>query len=408
MNKNIVLIVLLVIVFIVGAVGVIYLNSEITTLHNDYANLATKYNSLLASYSTLYTDYTNLYSEYTSLVSSYNSLSSNYNTLRSYYSTLYSMFESLNASYYTLNAQYSSLKSAYTTLSSQYATVSSEFNSVSGYMTVANFISYMIESNTQGMVNEMKGPYQVTLNITAVPGQGSIIANTTNTTALTYITSHLSDLFQFVQVRGFIRDVIFSQYGNFTLGEALIAYSDVGTSGPVNMYLILTVVAREVSLGQWQVVYVNVDNSLYIYQYHFAETAFTLLSALEQRNTPQLITLLIGPFPQYVYIATGPFAGNYTGAITVESKFIDTIIGKNITAFAYTPLYFTLQSPSNSTATVTFYGNMSLTLTNGTTLTYPTELEIVMQLEPNGQVQVTGLNILNNIPYTEILSSLPE
>lgn len=415
MNKTYVLVALLVIVFVVGAVGILYLNSEVSSLYADYSNLASKYNTLLSEYSTLYSQYNSLYSEYTSVVSSYNNLSSSYNTLRSYYSALYSMFETLNSSYFTLSAEYSTLKSqynelntSYTNLKATYEEVSSEFNSISGYMTVANFITYMVEANTEGMVNEMTGPYPLNFTITAMPGQGSIIATPGNTTAFTYVTSHLAQLYEFVTVRGFIKEIIFSQYGNYTLGEALIAFSDQSISGTVNLYMVVTVVAKEVSLGNWQVVYVNINNSLYIYQYNFVVSAFDLVSALEQKNSPELISLLIGPYPVYVYIAAGPYSGNYSGAITVENTFINTIVSKDFSSIQFTPLYYTIQFTSNQTGTVMIYGNLTVTLVNGTTLTYPTELELTTQLLPNGQVQITGLNILNDVTYSEILGILPK
>lgn len=389
MDVKYILVVLIIILFIANIGFLFYMNSQVSALQSAYSALASDYNTAVSDYSTVKSMYSSLYNNYTNLVNMYNSLASKYNSLYMNLTTLMNEYKSL---------------------SQNYSTLSSEYNTLTGLTTIYTFFVSLSQVNTNQMESLMVGPMPVYFQITSPPGNGSVIATPSNfSTALADIGSHLSQYFDYITIRSFTKELIIYYFGSYVLGEGLLAFKNVNVNGTtVNNYAIIYVVAQNIAPYKWQITYVKIDNSIYVYQYNMISTGFQLIQNLETKNLGGLLSTLLGPYSNYVYIAQGPFAGNYSGSVTVENTFIDTIIAKEIQSISFTPFYFTIQFTSNQTGIVRIYGNMSITLTNGTSYTYSTELKLIEQLEPNGEFQVTGFNILNDLTVTQIQSIIPK
>ncbi len=389
MDVKYILVVLIIILFIVNIGFLFYMNSQVSALQSAYSALASDYNTAVSDYSTVKSMYSSLYNNYTNLVNMYNSLASKYNSLYMNFTTLMNEYKSL---------------------SQNYSTLSSEYNTLTGLTTIYNFFVSLSQVNTNQMESLMVGPMPVYFQITSPPGNGTVIATPSNfSTALADIGSHLSQYFDYITIRSFTKELIIYYFGSYMLGEGLLAFKNVNANGTtVNNYAIIYVVGQNIAPYKWQITYVKIDNSIYVYQYNMISTGFQLIQNLETKNLGALLSTLLGPYSSYVYIAQGPFAGNYSGPVTVEDMFIDTIIAKEIQSVSFTPFYFTIQFTSNQTGIVRIYGNMSITLTNGTSYTYPTELKLIEQLEPNGEFQITGFNILNDLTVTQIQSIIPK
>lgn len=389
MDVKYILVVLIIILFIANIGFLFYMNSQVSALQATYSALASNYNTAVSDYSTVKSMYSSLYGNYTNLVNMYNSLASKYNSLYMNFTTLVNEYKSL---------------------SQNYSTLSSEYNTLTGLTTIYTFFVSLSQVNTNQMESLMVGPMPVYFQITSPPGNGSVIATPSNfSTALADIGSHLSQYFDYITIRSFTKELVIYHFGSYMLGEGLLAFKNVNVNGTtVNNYAIIYVVAQNIAPYKWQITYVKIDNSIYVYQYNMISTGFQLIQNLETKNLGALLSTLLGPYSNYVYIAQGPFAGNYSGPVTVENTFIDTIIAKEIQSISFTPFYFTIQFISNQTGIVRIYGNMSITLTNGTSYIYPTELKLIEQLEPNGEFQVTGFNILNDLTITQIQSIIPK
>lgn len=389
MDSKYILVALIIILFIVNIAFIFNMSSQISTLSSDYSTATTDYNDLKAMYSSLYSNYSSLVNEYNSLANSFNTLYMNYTKL---------------------SAEYSTLSSEYNNLTSNYMSLSNAYNELQGKMTVLDFFLSVSEANTGEIENLITGPMPVTFQITSPPGNGTVIITPSNyTTGIGEIGSMLSNYFGYLEVRSYYKSIIIYQFGNYTLGEGLVAFKNVNQNGTsVNTYAFIYVLAMNVGKYQWQIVNVKIDNSISIYQYHMITTALSLIQDLVTKNLGGLESILVGPFSNYVYIASGPFKGNYTGGVTVTNDFIDTIIAKNISAISFEPFYITLTYTSNQTGIVNVYGNLTITLSNGTTMSYYTQLEMVEQLEPDGLFQVYGFNILNDLTLTEIENIIPK
>lgn len=361
MDSKYILVALIIILFIVNIAFIFYMSSQITTLSSDYSTATTDYNNLKSMYSSLYANYSGLANKYNSLVSSFNTLSNVYSELQ-------------------------------------------------GKMTVLDFFLSVSEANTGEIENLITGPMPVTFQITSPPGNGTVILTPSNyTIGIGEIGSMLSKYFGYPEVRSYYKSIIIHQFGNYTLGEGLIAFKNVNQNGTsVDTYALIYILAMNTSKYQWQIVHVKIDNSISIYQYHMITTALSLIQDLVTKNLAGLEPILVGPFSNYVYIASGPFMGNYTGGVTVTNTFIDTILAKNISTISFEPFYMTLNYTSNQTGIVNVYGNLTITLSNGTTMSYYTQLEMAEQLEPDGLFQVYGFNILNDLRLTEIENIIPK
>ncbi|QGR20418.1 hypothetical protein [Stygiolobus azoricus] len=389
MDSKYILVALIIILFIVNIAFIFYMSSQITTLSSDYSTATTEYNNLRSIYSSLYANYSDLVSKYNSLASSFNTLYMNYTKL---------------------SAEYSTLSSEYSNLTSNYVSLSNAYSELQGKMTVLDFFLSVADANTGKIENLITGPMPVTFQITSPPGNGTVILTPSNyTLGIGEIGSMLSKYFGYPEVRSYYKSIIIHQFGNYTLGEGVIAFKNVNQNGTsVDTYALIYVLAMNTGKYQWQIVNVKIDNSISIYQYNMITTALSLIQDLVTKNLAGLQSILVGPFPSYVYIASGPFMGNYTGGDIVTNIFIDTIVAKNISTISFEPFYMTLNYTSNQTGIVNVYGNLTITLSNGTTMSYYTQLEMAEQLEPDGLFQVYGFNILNDLTLTEIENIIPK
>ncbi|TRM73189.1 hypothetical protein DJ528_12145, partial [Sulfolobus sp. B5] len=172
----------------------------------------------------------------------------------------------------------------------------------------------------------MIGPYPVFYQITSPPGNATFYLTPSNaSTVIGELGASISAFFDYISVREFDRAVIIFPFGNYTLGEGLIAFQDTLANGSIiNTYAIVTVTLRHINSTNWQIVYFKVDNAISQYQYRMIETALTVVQDMETKNLGQLQSILIGPYPTYVYIASPPYMGNYTPSTVVLSNFIDT------------------------------------------------------------------------------------
>ncbi|AOL16740.1 hypothetical protein BFU36_08530 [Sulfolobus sp. A20] len=395
MDIKYVLVILIIVLFVVNIAFIFYLNSEVTTLQSAYNTLYMDYGSLSNLYNNLKSNYSTLYSYYTSIVSDYNSLASKY-------TTLYIDYTNLSAKYATLSSEYNNLSQAYSNLSNNYITLS-------GVADALSVFNYLSQINTQSIENMMIGPYPVFYQITSPPGNATFYLTPSNaSTVIGELGASISAFFDYISVREFDRAVIIFPFGNYTLGEGLIAFQDTLANGSIiNTYAIVTVTLRHINSTNWQIVYFKVDNAISQYQYRMIETALTVVQDMETKNLGQLQSILIGPYPTYVYIASPPYMGNYTPSTVVLSNFIDTILPKEIKSLSFEPYYFSISYTSNEQGTVSVYGELNIILYNGSTYTEYTNLQFNEVLLPQGVFQVTGVNIINDLTFNQIITILP-
>ncbi|WP_238693700.1 hypothetical protein [Saccharolobus solfataricus] len=395
MDVKYILVVIIIITFIVNIVSLFYLNSQIASLSSSYNTLVNNYNTLRTYYQNLNSNYTTLYSSYSNLVNSYNSLSSQY--------------AKLSSEYNTLMAKYDNLTAKYNTLSQNYTILSGQLALTMGTMTVQSFYIYLAQVNTQGMESLLVGPLASYFEITSPPGNGTIIASPANSSdALPLIGSKLSQFFNYLSVKTEVKELVITPLENYVLGEGLVSFNDQYANGTiVTNYALITVVAQEINLSTWQVVYVKINNALTQSQYNTLVTLFNLIQALESKNIGQLQSILVGPYQSYVYIARGPCAGNYSG-LDVPNVFIDTIISKDVSSLQFELYYFNITPLNPTTSLVDMYGVLKITLSNGSTYTSYTDLRTTVELEPNGVPQVVALNIINDLTQQQVVSALPK
>ncbi|ACP44754.1 conserved hypothetical protein [Sulfolobus islandicus Y.G.57.14] len=395
MDVKYILVVIIIIMFIVNLISVFYLNSQISILSSNYNTLASNYNTLKTYYQNINSNYSTLYSSYSTLVSSYNSLSSKYNTLSSKFATLM-------ADYNNLSANYSSLSQNYTILSAQ-------LSLTTGIMTVQSFYIYLAQLNTQGMESLLVGPMTSYFQITSPPGNGTVIFSSSNSsTALPAIGAKLSQFFDYVNVKIELKELVVTPLQNYVMGQGLVSFNNqYGNGTIITNYALITVVAEKANLTTWQIVYVKIDNSISQGQYTTLVTLFNMLQALESKNIGELQSILVGAYPSHVYIAQGPYAGNYSG-LNVPNVFIGTILSKDIKTLQFSLYYFNITPINPTTSQVDMYGILSITLLNGSTYTFYTDLHITAKLQPNGVPQVVGLDILNDLTQGELISVVPK
>ncbi|QXJ32447.1 hypothetical protein [Saccharolobus shibatae] len=394
MDVKYILVAIIIILFIVNLISLFYLNAQISTLSSNYNTLINNYNTLKTYYQNLNSNYSTLYSSYSNLVNSYNSLSSQYTTLSSEFAAL--------------KAEYNNLSAKYNSLSQNYSTLSAQLSLTTGVMTVQSFYIYLAQVNTQGMQSLLKGPMVSYFQITSPPGNGTIVLSPSNaSTALPIIGAKLSQFFDYVSVKTELKELVVTPLQNYVMGEGLVSFNNEYANGTiVTNYAIITVVAEKVNLTTWQIVYVKIDNSISQGQYTTLVTLFNMLQALESKDIAELQSILVGPYPSYVYIAQGPYAGNYSG-LSVLNVFIDTILSKEISTLRFDLYYFNITPINPTTSIVDMYGIFSITSINGSTYTFYTDLHITAELEPNGVPQVVGLDILNSLTQGELISVIP-
>lgn len=360
MDVKYILVVLLIILFIVNVAIMFYINSQISSLQSSY-------NTVVSDYNTLKNEYSALYSNYSTVVSSYNSLASKYNTLES------------------------------------------ELTMTSGMLTVYSFYLSLSEINTVGMESELVGPYISFFEITSPPGNGTVIMTSSNaSTAIPIIGKQLSEFFDYLSVKAELKElVVKAVQNNMIVGEGLLAFNDEYPNGTIiTTYALVTTIAKDVNVTNWQVVYVKIDNSITEGYYSMVVALFNLLTALQSKNIGLAQEILVGPYSSYVYLAQGPYSGNYTG-LAVLNTFLDQIVSHDIQSIQFTPCYYTLTPISPSEATIDMYGVLTITLVNGTSYTYYTQLHVIEELEPDGEPQVIGFNIMNNLTQEQLISVIP-
>lgn len=373
MNKEYILVGLLIVIFVVSAGVNFYMLSTVQRLSADYSALS-------SNYSTLYTDYDNA-------LALYNNLTKEYVSLGNSYMTLY-------ADYTTLKGEYATLQAEYNNLTAKSAELSNQLSTVSGEMTAYGILSDMASTNIPAIDQYLIGPYHSNFSITSPPGNGTVTV--VNSSQLKQVNELLGQFFGFPEVRLFVFATVVNFPTNNTLQvQAVVKFGNTLANGSLEtIYSIVNMEAQEYSLGHWQVIMLSIDDSLNQDTYHMVTTSFDFLNALVTESGSTLETDLIGPFPSYVYISAGPFAGNYSGSTAIISGFLGKVI-PSIKSMTFTTYNFTFSPISSSQGTLTFYGDFTMVLTNGTVLNYPNaELMINLELEPVGIFQITGVNIL--------------